>query len=214
MSDAKEFEEELKAGLKGIVDDSRLEQLFEYTLRCADVFYFRQALLPGSGGRASKVDPEVRREIIAEWVQQNLKIDLGILEDTIALEKRHAALSATQNSILVALEGRFGAKARTLETRALHGWLAHTPEAEAKSPPHPPFGHLLPRGEGDGFYHLAPWGEVGRRPGEGGPRVCQPIVNRSKIKAIGIFEDDRLDELLQHAATCRTLDSFRKQPAQ
>ncbi len=101
VSDAKEFEEELKAGLKGIVDDSRLEQLFEYTLRCADVFYFRQALLPGSGGRASKVDPEVRREIIAEWVQQNLKIDLGILEDTIALEKRHAALSATQNSILV-----------------------------------------------------------------------------------------------------------------
>ncbi len=44
--------------------------------------------------------------------------------------------------------------------------------------------------------------------------MCQPIVNRSKIKAIGIFEDDRLDELLQHAATCRTLDSFRKQLAQ
>jgi hypothetical protein len=151
VSDEKEFEEELKAGLKGIVDDSRLEQLFEYTLRCADVFYFRQALLPGSGGRASKVDPEVRREIIAEWVQQNLKIDLGILEDTIALENRHAALSATQDSILVALECRFGAKARTLET---------------------------------------------------------------KIKAIGIFEDDRLDELLKHAATCRTLDSFRKQLAQ
>jgi len=151
VREAQEFEEELNAGLKAIVDDSRLEQLFEYTLRCRDIFYFRQELLPGSGGRGSKVDPEVRREIIAEWVQRNLKIDLGILEDTIALEKRCAALRATQNSILVALEGRFGAKARTLET---------------------------------------------------------------KIKAIDIFEDDRLDELLKHAVTCRTLGSFREQLAQ
>ncbi len=118
MSDAKEFEEELKAGLKGIVDDSRLEQLFEYTLRCADVFYFRQALLPGSGGRASKVDPEVRREIIAEWVQQNLKIDLGILEDTIALEKCDAGAVGDAKLDPRRLEGRFGAKARTLETRS------------------------------------------------------------------------------------------------
>jgi hypothetical protein len=151
VGEAKEFEEELKAGLELIIDDSRLERLLEYTLRCRDIFYFRQELLPGSGGRGSKVDPEVRREIIAEWVQQNLKIDLGILEDTIALEKHHAAVAATQNSILVALEGRFGTKARKLET---------------------------------------------------------------KIKAISIFEDDRLDELVRHAATCPTLDSFRKQLAQ
>ena len=113
-----------------------------------DIFYFRQACYPDRAEERSKVDPEVRREIIAEWVQQHLKIDLGILEDSIARDERCAALSATQNTILVVLEGRFGAKARTLET---------------------------------------------------------------KIKAIGIFEDDRLDELLKHAATCRTLGSFRKQ---
>jgi hypothetical protein len=151
VREAEEFEQELTAGLNAIVDDSRLEQLFEYTLRCGDIFYFRQALLPGSGGRASKVDPEARREIIAEWVQQHLKIDLGLREDSIALKKRWAALRSTQNTILVALEGRFGAKARTMETQ---------------------------------------------------------------IKAIGIFEEDRLDELLKHAVTCRTLGSFRKQLAQ
>jgi len=146
VSEAREFEEELKAGLNAIDDDTRLDQLFEYTLRCADVYYFRQALLPGSGGRGSKVDPEVRREIIAEWVQQHLRIDLGLLEDSLARDKRLAALSSTHNTLLIALESRFGAKARELESR---------------------------------------------------------------IRAIE--HKDLLQELLELAATCRTLGSFRKQ---
>src|SRR5262245_31224828 len=48
---------ELEDLLKAIDDDDRLNDLLAYSLRCPDLFYFREALLPGSGSRAAKIDP-------------------------------------------------------------------------------------------------------------------------------------------------------------
>src|SRR6516164_4725417 len=67
--------------------------------------------------------------------------------------------------------------------RAPHNWLAHAPEADVQWPPHPPFGHLLPAGRRGGFFHLAPWGEVGRRPGEG-VRVCACRLVGARFSAV------------------------------
>jgi hypothetical protein len=106
---------ELEDMLKAIDDDDRLNFLLTYSLRCPDLFYFREALLPGSGSRAAKIDPQARREIIAEWVQRYFHMDLDILEARLDQAKQEAALRTRHESILQALQGRFGAKAQAVE---------------------------------------------------------------------------------------------------
>ena len=103
----KEHETELEERLKAI-DDDRLNDLLTYALRCPDLFCFREALLPGSGSRAAKFDPQVRREIIAEWVQRYLHIHLDLLEARLDQAEHLAALSTRREGIFQVLEGRFG----------------------------------------------------------------------------------------------------------
>jgi hypothetical protein len=51
-----------------------------------------------------------------------------------------------------------------VDPRAANGWLAHTPNADVKWPPHPPFGHLLPEGRRGEFFPP-------RRLGRGRPKA-------------------------------------------
>ncbi len=104
----KEHETELEERLKAIDDDDRLNDLLTYTLRCPDLFYFREALLTGSGSRAARIDPQVRREIIAEWVQRYLHMNLDLLEARLDQAEHLAALSTRREVSFQVLEGRFG----------------------------------------------------------------------------------------------------------
>jgi hypothetical protein len=113
--EVKEVEAELKAELDAVIEDEGLKELFAYSLRCPDLFSFRKMLLPGSGSRAARVDPQVRREIIAEWVQRYLHKDLGLLEARFALEDERRDANAPWRRILEALEARFGPEARAVE---------------------------------------------------------------------------------------------------
>jgi hypothetical protein len=113
--EVKEVGAELKAELDAVIEDEGLRELFAYSLRCPDLFYFRETLLPGSGSRAAKIDPQVRRKMIAEWVQRYLNMDLGLLEARLALEDERRDANAPWRRILEALEARFGPEARVVE---------------------------------------------------------------------------------------------------
>jgi hypothetical protein len=98
---------ELTAGLKRIADDDRLRHLLEYTVPCIDLFHVRQSLLP-STKRAAKIDPDVRREIVADWARQYFAIDLDLVEVMLEEEKQQKAHQVRRDSIVKRLESRFG----------------------------------------------------------------------------------------------------------
>jgi hypothetical protein len=216
----KEYKAELEERLKAIDDDDRLNDLLTYTLRCPDLFYFREALLPGSGSRAAKVDPRVRREIIAEWVQRYLHMDLDLLEARLDQEKRLAAMRTRREGILEVLEGRFGDKAQAMKLDLVNfplheDWLDELFYLATTSPDMASVHKVV-------FTYL--WQD--QRNGISRGPAAREQSREAIIKLLGIRfgkrlgkveaelkaieDDDRLRALFDHAAECPDLASFRE----
>jgi hypothetical protein len=105
--DIDEHQAELTAGVERITDDDRLRHLLEYAVRCIDLYRFHQSLLPTSK-LAAKIDPEVRREIIADWARHYFAAHLDLVEVMLEEEKQEKAVHVRRDSIAKSLEARFG----------------------------------------------------------------------------------------------------------
>lgn len=115
---------ELAAGLERIDDDDRLRRLLEYAVRCIDLYQFHQSLLPTSK-LAAGIDPEVRREIVAEWARHYFAANLDLVEAMLEEEKQEKALHARRDALVRSPVGRFGYEAWTVR-----GELNHLPGDE------------------------------------------------------------------------------------
>jgi hypothetical protein len=212
---------ELEDRLEAIEDDDRLNDLLAYSLRCPDPFYFREALLPGSSSRAAKIDPQVRREIIAEWVQRYFNMDLDLLEARPDQAKHEAALRARHEFILQALKGRFGEKAQAVEpdmmSLPLHeDWLDELVKVAATCPNIATFHKAA-----FAYVWHDEWCRLGRGPSareKSRDAILKMLGIRfgsragqveAELKAIE--DDDRLHALFDHAAECPNFAAFRRQ---
>jgi hypothetical protein len=212
---------ELEDMLKAIDDDDRLNFLLTYSLRCPDLFYFREALLPGSGSRAAKIDPQARREIIAEWVRRYFHMDLDILEARLDQAKQEAALRTRHESILQALQGRFGAKAQAVEadmmSLPLHeDWLDDLLKLAATCPNIATFHKAVFTYVWQDEQCSLARGPSARKKSRDASLKMLGIRFGSKAGQIeaelkSIEDDDRLHALFDAAAECPNLAAFRKQ---
>jgi hypothetical protein len=208
---------ELTAGLERIDDDDRLQHLLEYAVRCIDLYHFYQSLLPTSK-LAAKIDPEVRREIIADWARRYFAANLDLVESMLEQEKQEKVVHARWESIVKALEARFGYAAW-----AVRDDLGYLPEDDIDE-----FSHIAADCPDLASFHQAAftrsWPKqrtyLGRGP-EAMEKTRQAILKilgiRFGIKAgrlerdlDAIDSDDRLHALFDRAAQCASLGEFRE----
>ncbi len=212
-----EHKAELTAGLERIDDDDRLQHLLEYAIRCSDLYHFHQSLLPSSK-LAAKIDPDVRREIIADWARQFFSIDLDLVEVMLEREKQEKALHDRRRSVVESLDARFG-----FDAWAVSGDLDNLPEEEIDELSE--FALHCP--DLASFHQEAltrSW--VKHRRYSGGDGEAREESRQAILKMLrirfgskagrlegdldAIDDDDRLRDLFDRAARCASLGEFRE----
>jgi hypothetical protein len=160
----------------------------------------------------------VRREIIAEWVQRYLHMDLDLLEARLDQEKNLAALYARRDGILQVLEGRFGDKAKAVQPDLeyfplFEDWLDELFDLSTTSRDIASVHKAV-------FTYL--WQDQRNRIGSGSDAREQSReailkllgirfgkkVGKIEAELKAIEDDDRLRTLFDHAAECPDLASF------
>lgn len=215
--DIDEHKAELAAGLERIDDDERLRHLLGYAVRCTDLSQFHQSLLPTSK-LAARIDPKVRREIVADWARHYFAADLDLVEVMLEEEKQQKALHERQVAIVKSLEVRFGYDAwKVLDD------LDRLPEEEIGELSHLAIdcADLASFHQGAFTRGWARQQEYLGRGAEAREKTRQAIIKmlgiRCGIRAgrlesdlDAIEDNDRLPELSDRAIRCPSLEEFRE----